>query len=100
MRPRLTTLAPKVKPLQARRLQPATVERIRGRRLMERNQQLFMRNPCCVRCEAKGIATPVTQWDHKIPIAAGGPDTEDNLQGLCDPCHDEKTAEDRKQYGF
>lgn len=36
-----------------------------------------------------------TQWDHKNPVANGGPTSYANLQGLCPPHHDEKTTRDR-----
>lgn len=49
------------------------------------------REPQCRRCPA-----PATQADHIIPIAEGGSrDDPTNLQGLCGPCHQLKTAEDR-----
>lgn len=70
------------------------VARIRGRKRKERNARLARRNPLCVRCKAKGRVTVATQWDHIVPLAKGGQDDESNLQGLCDDCHREKTAED------
>jgi 5-methylcytosine-specific restriction endonuclease McrA len=35
---------------------------------------------------------PSTQADHKVPRAAGGDDSMENLQGGCDHCHSYKTA--------
>ena len=52
-------------------------------------------SPLCVHCEARGIIRPWTQLDHKIPVEKGGTDAWDNLQGLCDDCHDRKTRADR-----
>jgi 5-methylcytosine-specific restriction endonuclease McrA len=36
------------------------------------------------------------QWDHKDPVANGGPTARDNLQGLCGHHHTNKTERDRK----
>lgn len=33
--------------------------------------------------------------DHVLPLAEGGADTAANVQGLCDPCHDLKSAAER-----
>lgn len=40
--------------------------------------------------KAKGIA------DHKIPLAFGGEDTEENMQWLCVTCSDAKTKGESK----
>ncbi len=34
------------------------------------------------------------QVDHIVPAAEGGSDELDNLQALCDPCHNRKTAQE------
>lgn len=36
--------------------------------------------------------TPSTIADHRIPKSQGGGDERENYQGVCDPCHVEKTA--------
>lgn len=46
----------------------------------------------CQPCLAKGRVTVATQVDHIRPKAKGGTDDEGNLQAICKPCHDEKTA--------
>lgn len=52
------------------------------------------RQPLCVHCKAKQIATVATQVDHIIPFK-GRPDPNrldpKNLQSLCVPCHNKKT---------
>ena len=54
-------------------------------------------NPLCVDCKDKGIAKAVQIVDHVIPIEQGGERLSmDNLQSLCIPCHNTKTAEERK----
>lgn len=61
---------------------------------MELRERHFRNNPLCVRCKAKGKITPAMHLDHVVPLAKLGADEEDNMQGLCIPCHKEKTAED------
>jgi 5-methylcytosine-specific restriction enzyme A len=46
------------------------------------------RNPICVLC---GRA-PATEVDHRVPKAQQGPDDLANLQAVCGPCHDAKSA--------
>lgn len=72
-------------------------QRMRGRKLQERNERLARANPLCVRCRAKGIVRAATEWDHIVPLEQGGADDESNLQGLCATCHAEKTAEERRE---
>lgn len=47
----------------------------------------------CVACGARERL----EVDHVVPIAKGGTWTLDNAQTLCQPCHQEKTARDRRQ---
>jgi 5-methylcytosine-specific restriction enzyme A len=67
---------------------------MRGRGLQERNARILARQPLCMECLKIDVVRPSTQVDHVIPLHMGGPDTEDNLQGLCDPCHLLKSAEE------
>lgn len=53
---------------------------------------MLARFPLCVMCKAKGIYRPTDEIDHVVPLNRGGPDTEDNLQGLCTPCHEAKST--------
>jgi 5-methylcytosine-specific restriction protein A len=65
----------------------------RWRRLRKR---VLSRNPLCVECERQGRITPATVVDHIIPHK-GNLELfwdEDNLQALCKPCHDRKTAKE------
>ena len=65
--------------------------------------QVLSANPLCVHCEAKGKTRKAEHIDHIIPLYQGGTDDLVNLQGLCIPCHEAKTAKDagqeRKTYG-
>jgi len=55
----------------------------------------------CQRCLESGRSTPLRvrpydhAVDHIIPKARGGSDEHSNLQSLCAPCHEVKTAEDK-----
>lgn len=60
-----------------------------------RAQKLLM-NPLCEECERKGILTPAQMVDHIVPINKGGAALDiDNLQSLCNPCHNRKSAMDK-----
>lgn len=54
----------------------------------------------CQACLRNGRPTPlgVKPYDHAVdhikPKAKGGTDDHDNLESLCAPCHDAKTAAD------
>lgn len=50
----------------------------------------------CELCIRNGLLTPGGFCDHIVPLAQGGSDSILNLQWLCKPCHDAKTAEESK----
>jgi 5-methylcytosine-specific restriction protein A len=53
-------------------------------------------HPLCHHCQARGILKPAEHVDHIVPITKGGEwFDEDNLQGLCHPCHSVKTLGDK-----
>lgn len=59
----------------------------------------FLRaNPLCARCEARGIIRGATELDHIVPIRDAPKRMFDvtNLQGLCRPCHEDKTADENR----
>lgn len=66
-------------------------KRVTGRRLQAQRAALFARQPLCVECERRGMVVLATQRDHIVPLAEGGTDDEDNVQGLCRPCHQSKS---------
>lgn len=71
-------------------------ERQRGRKLQERRARYLRANPLCKHCLAKGLVTQAVEVDHITPLHKGGKDCFDtNGQGLCVPCHKDKTAKDR-----
>lgn len=73
------------------------IERTRGRKLQEQRQRLFTKEPLCRLCQERGVVSEATQRDHILPLHKGGTDTEDNIQPLCDSCHDIKTVKERGQ---
>lgn len=72
-------------------------QRIRGRRLQRINRAFLDANPLCVRCAAQHRITAATRRDHIVPLAEGGTEDPSNLQALCDPCHDAKTAAEARR---
>lgn len=74
---------------------PTAPTRTTGRRLQAMRQALFTRQPLCVECEKAGRVTLATERDHIVPLTEGGEDTDENTQGLCRPCHDEKSLGER-----
>lgn len=53
-------------------------------------------NPLCEECLRHGRITLATLVDHIVPIKKGGACLDmDNLQSMCDSCHNRKTAKER-----
>lgn len=50
--------------------------------------------PLCRGCQAKGRVRASAIADHIRPLSQGGSNDRKNFQGLCDECHDAKTAEE------
>jgi 5-methylcytosine-specific restriction protein A len=63
------------------------------RRWRDRLRKLVLaRDPLCriaVLCDGTALSTEV---DHVIPLAAGGNNSMDNLEGSCHACHSHKTS--------
>lgn len=56
-------------------------------------QVVLDKDPLCVECKKKGTLTPSSVADHIRPISEGGdPWDLENLQGLCEICHNKKSA--------
>lgn len=64
--------------------------RTRGRRWVGMRHVVLIEEPVCRICGRK----PSTQVDHIIPLCKGGTDIRSNLQGICNQCHEDKTAKD------
>lgn len=65
-----------------------------GRDWQKRRARILKRDPVCRSC----FVNASTEVDHILPKRAGGTDSDENLQGLCTPCHSSKTA--REDGGF
>jgi 5-methylcytosine-specific restriction protein A len=58
------------------------------------------KNPLCVECDKIELVVPVYVVDHIIPINAGGERlSDDNVQSLCESCHNRKSANESRGYG-
>lgn len=56
------------------------------------------RFPLCQECERKGQTVPMKIVDHIKSIKQGGGRLDpDNLQSLCQECHNRKTGQDRRK---
>lgn len=55
----------------------------------------------CQHCLAKKRITPADVVDHVVPVRVDWNKrlSLNNLQSLCNSCHNKKTAEDKKKYG-
>ena len=76
---------------------PNATKRVTGRKLQAMRERLFNSNPLCAECERQGRTTLATQRDHIKPLAEGGADNDDNVQGLCVACHDIKSKAESKR---
>jgi len=57
---------------------------------------ILQRDPICKECERKGMIESSNVVDHITPINKGGARLNpDNLQGLCTPHHNSKSARDK-----
>ena len=53
-------------------------------------------NPICEQCVRIGLIIPAQVVDHIVPINKDGAALDiDNLQSLCHPCHNRKSAMDK-----
>jgi len=69
--------------------------RKRGRAGCRERERVRREEPLCRTCLDAGRTTPTDVIDHIIPLSLGGKDERSNKQGLCDPCHDEKSKAER-----
>lgn len=111
-RPRLTTLKPRLQTLRPTlklvgsgmftdTSRASRHARGYGSDWVKLRQRILTRdNGICQACLANGIVTLANHVDHIKPKAEGGSDAEENLQSLCQPCHDAKTrAENAARWG-
>ena len=56
-------------------------------------RQYLEQHPLCVECQNEGRIVPARVVDHIKPINEGGARFDfNNLQGLCDKCHNKKSG--------
>ena len=67
--------------------------RLGGRIGRRRREYVLSHQPVCA---VKECFLPSQEVDHIKPLFQGGPDTLENLQGLCIGHHREKTSRERK----
>ena len=71
--------------------------RKRGRAGQRDRTQVMAEEPLCRACLKAGREVAADKVDHIVPLAWGGSDARSNKQSLCDPCHDAKSATERRQ---
>ncbi len=59
--------------------------------------QVLSEEPLCMACRAQDRVSAATEVDHIVPIAEGGTDERENLQGLCSGCHAANTAREAQR---
>ena len=92
---RLQTLKPRVQQLALHVLPAAGDQRIRGSSLQVIRERILSRDcgVCrCARCALDGVTRAASIVDHRIPLWAGGRETDENRQAISVECHDLKTA--------
>ena len=82
-------------PKQSWAKKPTVVKRITGRALQRLRAELFEREPLCRPCWKLGRVTEPTVRDHILSLGEGGLDVEDNVQPICDACHNVKSEAER-----
>lgn len=70
--------------------------RKRGRAGQRDRAEVIAAEPFCRKCLANGKKVKTDVVDHVVPLAWGGSDDRGNKQGLCHPCHDEKSKAERE----
>lgn len=100
---RLSTLKPRIKEAEGRQYSTPVHAEIekgwgsgRGGRPWRRKREAILQRDkyTCQRC---GIVTIDLEVDHIVNIAQGGTEDDSNLQALCIPCHQAKTAAESAQ---
>ena len=71
--------------------------RLRGRAGQVQRGRILARDPICKECIRRGRVTKSSVSviaDHVTPLSDGGSNDDENMQGLCQSCSDEKTADE------
>lgn len=62
-------------------------KRLAGRQLQARNERIKLRDMYTCSNDQCGVHTVHGHVDHRVPLAHGGTESDDNLQYLCAPCN-------------
>jgi len=73
-------------------------ERGYDRRWRKLRQAVLNGEPLCRACQAMGRVRSAEHLDHIVPQALRGDNDLDNLQPLCRPCHELKSAAERQMF--
>lgn len=91
---KLTTLKPRLKVVDTRRIKPVHSEtrRVSGSARVGLKRRIFVRDDgrCCM-CGCI-VDLHDSELDHRVALQFGGDNTEGNLWTLCVPCHAGKSA--------
>lgn len=90
LKPTLRSAPSRVKPAA---LTVSETKRTRGRAWMTTRGRIMKRDcGLCQQCKREGRLQLAEQVDHKVELADGGTDNDDNLEALCGDCHKAKSA--------
>jgi len=99
---RLRQLPPRLKaaPTRAKAIEQAPrYGKGRGGRPWRRIRERILKRDSflCQPCKKQDRLTLATQVDHVVPQFEGGSEADDNLQGICDACHEAKTQAEARR---
>lgn len=102
---RLSTLRPRMQDAGSRKFAAPVVDEKQsgwgsgrgGRPWRRKREAILVRDKYT--CQSCGLVTSELEVDHIINVARGGSDADANLQALCVPCHQRKTAAEAAQGG-
>lgn len=86
----------KAHPPQAWTKRPEVKRTLVGRRRQETRDRIARLRPWCPYCEEAGRLQLGVILDHRVPIADGGGDEDENLQMICHDHNREKTARESR----
>jgi len=98
LKPRLATAKAHSTPMLEAKA--GTTPRIRGRAWMETRKRVALAHGYrCAGCGCVWVPSR-DQIDHRVGLEQGGSNDDCNLQPLCLPCHDKKTAREASGRGL
>ena len=88
LKPRIQTIDTSVQAVKP-------VERIRGREHGRIKKRILLRDG--FECQVCGHVAVDLIVDHRVPLAIGGAESDENRQLLCPTCHDVKSAKEAEE---